>query len=247
VVINEEFVESEWHGATSVIGRRIASRAKNSPWMTIVGVVHDVRHYGLDQPMRPGIYMPMSWIEKDRTVGSMAFVAHTDGDPLALYSEVRALGRRIDPDLPIIKLETMRDAIDASLLQRRSAMLALSAFAAIALALAVGGIYAVLSFIVGRRRREIGIRMALGALARQMVGMVIRRAVVLVAIGVAIGLPPAFAAARVLGSLLAGVSPVDGVTYVGAVVVLAVTGIAAAIAPAIRAAAVDPRSAITES
>lgn len=111
----------------------------------------------------------------------------------------------------------------------------------------MGGIYAVLSFIVGRRRREIGIRMALGALARQTVGMVIRRAVVLVAIGVAIGLPLAVAAVRLLASLLAGVSPVDGTTYVAAVLLLAGTGIAAAIGPAIRAAAVDPRTAITES
>ncbi|MGH7524922.1 MAG: ABC transporter permease [Gemmatimonadales bacterium] len=249
VVVNEEFVQAQWPGATSAVGRRISERAKGSPWMTIIGVVHDARHYGLDQPMRPGIYLPMSWIDShggEVVSGYMTFVAHTNGDPRALYSDVRALIRRLDPTLPVIRLETMRDAVDASLQQRRSTMLVLSAFASIALALAVGGVYAVLSYIVGRRRREIGIRMALGALGRQMVGMVILRAAVLIGIGLAIGLPLAFAVARVLGSLLTGVSAVDGASYLAAVLLLVVTGIAAAIAPAIRAAAVDPRSALSE-
>jgi putative ABC transport system permease protein len=159
---------------------------------------------------------------------------------------VQALIHRIDPEVPVVGLRTMHQALATSLLLRRSMMLALGAFAALALVLAVGGIYAVLSYVVGRRRREIGIRMALGARRGQVIGMVIRRGVILIGVGLLIGFPVALLTARLLGTILVGVTAADPVTYAVVAMLLAATGIVAALAPARHAAAADPTTILHE-
>ena len=246
VIVNEEFARLHWPGVADVVGRRIAATSDGSPWMTIVGVVHDVRHYGLTEPMRPGIYMAMSFLDKGHNLQSFSFVAHTAGDPVALFPEVQALVRGIDPELPIIRLRTLRQSLDASLLQRRSMMLVLGVFAVMALGLAIGGLYAVLSHVVGRRRREIGIRMALGARRGQVIAMVIRRGAWLIAAGLAIGFPVALLGSRVLASMLVGVTGSDPATYAVVAVLLTMTGLAATLAPARRAASADPNQVLNE-
>src|SRR5205085_3113000 len=129
-------------------------------------------------------------------------------------------------ELPMFDVKTMEAALEQSMAGRRAIALWLASFALIALTLAVGGIYAVLSYVVGRRRHEIGIRMALGAQRGQVVQLVVRQGLRLVAVGVLVGLPLAFVAARVLSSILVGVSARDPITYAGVALLLALTGIA---------------------
>ena len=164
----------------------------------------------------------------------------------ALFTSMRAIVRELDPELPIFDAKTMKTAVNQSVATRRAIALWLATFAGIALTLAIGGIYAVLSYVVGRRRHEIGIRMALGAQAAQVLGLVVRQGLRLVAIGLAIGVPSGLLASRVLSSLLVGVTPTDPMTYLGVVVVLTATGAIAAWIPARRAASVDPKIALSE-
>ena len=247
LVVNEEFARLHWPGATDVIGKRVThSGGKSNPWMTVVGVVKDVKHYGLSEPMRPGIYFPMSFLDSTQSIQHFTFAVHTAGDASPVMPAIHAAMRSLDPELPLIQLRTMQDALDASLAGRRTIMIVLAAFAAIALTLSISGVYAVLSYVVGRRRREIGIRMALGAQRGQVIRMVVWQGARLMGIGLAIGLPAALFASRILASLLVGVTSSDAVTYTGVVIVLAVTGIVAALAPARRAASVSPTTVLAE-
>src|SRR5262249_3508763 len=121
-------------------------------WMTVTGVVHDVMHYGLTRPMIGGLYMSMTAIDSGNTFSRFAIVAHTAGDPSALFAAMRAIVRDMDPELPMFNVTTMRAALNQSIASRRALASWLATFAGIALTLAIGGIYAVLSYVVGRRR-----------------------------------------------------------------------------------------------
>jgi predicted permease len=247
LVVNEEFARLHWPGVSNVIGKRVAyNGSAMNTWMTVIGVVKDARHYGLSEPMRPGLYLPMSILDSTASRQQFSFTVHTAGDPAALFPAIRAALHLIDPELPIIQLRTMQNALDASLAGRRTLMIVLASFAAIALTLSIGGVYAVLSYVVGRRRREIGIRMALGAQRGQVVRMVVLRGARLVGLGLIIGLPVALLSSRLLTSLLVGVTPGDIMTYAAVVVLLAVTGLLAAFAPARRAASVNPTTVLAE-
>jgi ABC-type antimicrobial peptide transport system permease subunit len=150
----------------------------------------------------------------------------------------------MDPELPLIDLRSAQSRLDRSIATRQLIAFAFAAFGAVALILALGGIYAVLSYVVGRRRQEIGIRMALGARRAQVVRLVVRQGLRLVALGVAIGLPLALVATNSLASLLVDVSARDPLTYVAAVLLLAGTALISALIPARRAAGVDPKTAL---
>jgi predicted permease len=247
VVINEELAHRLWPGLANPTGKRLESRGDTSSnWSTVVGVVRDVKHYGLARAMIPGLYYPTTRIDSASTFDSFAYAVHTRGEPAALIQPIRAAVRSLDPELPVVDLKTGPQAIERALASAKTVALVLAAFAAIALALAIGGIYAVLSYVVGNRRHEIGIRMALGAQRAQVLRLVVRQGMGLVAIGVIIGVPVALAGARLLSSLLVGVSPGDPVTYAAVVLVLGATATIAAWIPARRAAGVDPRSALND-
>ena len=247
-VINDLLAKRLWPNVEDPVGKRFTFRGDTitGDWMTVVGVVKDVRHYGLVRPMRPGIYMSLTSIDSAHTFDRFAVVAKTRGDPAALFPSLRAVVRELDPELPLFDVKTMQTALNESMASRRAIALWLTAFAMIALTLAIGGIYAVLSYVVGRRRHEIGIRMALGAQRSEVLRLVVRQGMKLVAIGLVLGIPAAYAASRALSSLLVGVSGGDPATYVAVIVVLAVTGVAAAIVPARRAAGVEPKIALAE-
>ncbi|MEP6491877.1 MAG: ABC transporter permease [bacterium] len=248
VVVNEEFARHAWPTVADPVGKRMEGRSDTSStnWTTVVGVVKDAKHYGLSQPMIPGIYFPLTRIDTGSNFGTFAFVVHTSGNPVSLFQSVRNAVRALDPELPVFQLQTMQSSLDQSLAQARTVAFVLAAFAAIALTLAIGGIYAVLSYVVGRRRHEIGIRMALGAQSLQVLRMVVRQGLALVLIGLAIGVPAAFVATRLLSSLLVGVTAWDPVTYAAVIVLLVGTGAVAAAVPARRAARVDPKIALSE-
>jgi len=247
IVINEEMAKQLWPSVADPVGKRLTSLGDTSQnWQTVVGVVHDARHYGLSKPMIPGLYMPMTRVDSATDNDSYSLVVHTAGNPVSLFQSIRALVRTRDPELPIIGLKTSRTVLDESFSDARLIAFSLAAFAAVALTLAIGGIYAVLSYVVGRRRHEIGIRIALGAQRRQVGALVVRQGLLLVALGLVLGVPLALGSLRVLSSLLAGVTATDPVTYVFVIAILTITGAFAAFVPARRAAAMDPKIALND-
>ncbi|HEU4631338.1 MAG TPA: ABC transporter permease [Gemmatimonadaceae bacterium] len=245
-VVNQSFARRMWPGVADPTGRRFRSDDSTAPWVTVVGVAADVKHYGLAEPSRPGLYFPLASIDTGNSYPSLAFVVHTAVDPASVIPPARAVVRALNPELPLYDVKTMRGALESSLALRRATATTLAAFAAIALALAVGGMYAVLSYVVGRRRHEIGIRMALGAQRGQVVRHVVGQGLRLAAVGLALGLGGALLSARVLASALVGVTPRDPAVYALVAAVLAATALVAALVPARRAAAVDPKLSLGE-
>jgi predicted permease len=242
-VVNEAFVKTFWPGVSDPVGKRFKREGDKAPWITVVGFVSDVKHYGLERPMRPGIYYPYS----ANGFNTMTVVVRTAGDPGAFASSARAALREMDPELPMFRVRTMDEALQRSLAQRATYSWLLAIFAGMALVLALGGSYGVTSYLVSQRTREIGIRMALGARSGDIVATVLRRSLMIVSIGVVAGLAASLGLGRVLADLLFGVPPRDPRILAGAAAVLLALAIAANWLPARRASRVDPmRSLRTE-
>jgi ABC-type antimicrobial peptide transport system permease subunit len=176
----------------------------------------------------------------------MRFVVRTSVPPTSLVSAVTNAVHQVDPDEPVLKVETMEDVVNASLFQQRFSMLLLAAFAGLALLLAAVGIYSVLAFAVRRRAREIGIRMALGAQIGDVLRMILYDGMRPALIGVAIGLAGALALGRVVSTLIYGVSASDPATYLAVSGLLAAVALVASVIPAMRAAKVDPMTALRD-
>lgn len=206
----------------------------------IIGVVSDVRFGTLQQAPMRDVFLP--YLQAPRS-SAMLFL-RTGGDPERLLAPLRALLRELDPDLPVYDIRTIRDRMALATVQPRFTTWVLGAFAAAALALAAVGIYALLAFEVAQRRREIGIRMALGSGAGRVVGGVMRRGLTLAAVGILIGIPLALVLSRFLASLLFGVTPGDPLTYAGISVLLGLVAAAATLLPARAATRVNPMEAI---
>ena len=241
VIIDENMASRYWPGADPV-GRRLKSgRAESkTPWATIVGVVANVKQYALDSDSRVALY----YAALQLTPGEAYVALRTSGDPAAVAGAVTQEIRDIDPDILVADVKSMDQLVSESLARRRFAMIALSVFALTAMILAAVGIYGVMSYSVTQRTREIGIRMALGAPTRDVLRMVVGNGMVLAGIGVGIGLASAFAATRLMTSLLFGVSATDPLTYVAIAVVLAGVALVACFVPARRATRVDPMIAL---
>jgi putative ABC transport system permease protein len=203
---------------------------------TIVGVVANERFHGLDKAPPIAAYTPL--LQTPSATGVL--LLRTSGDPESLAASARRAIRDIDPGLAVFGVEPLDLTVARSVSQRRFTMLLLGAFALLALTLAAIGVQAILSYRVAARRREIGIRMALGAAPTSVLGLVLRDGAVLTVAGLAIGLGAAAAFTRLLRSLLFGVTPVDPLTFAAVAVCLAVVAVAAALAPALRASHVDP-------
>lgn len=237
VIVNESFARRFWQGADPV-GKRLRARG-NNPWVTVVGVAADIKHYGLEERMRPGVYFPHAQLARD-----MAIVIRSSVDPISLTSAARETLRQLDADLPMFQVRTMTDRMNESIWLRRTYSWLLGVFSAIALLLAAGGLYGVVSYSVSRRTHEIGIRMALGARQDQVLGQVLRQGLALAAAGLALGLGAAFLSARLLDTMLFGVSPRDPVIYGAVAAGLLAIAVLANLAPARRAASVDPMAAL---
>ncbi len=244
VLVNETFARRYLAGRDPVGRRlRLGSEPSDRPWLTVAGVYHDTRQWRLTDDLQPEIYLPyainpVAWW--DRTT----LVVETDVDPRTLVSSVRAAAWAIDPDLPVDPVRTMGDILEEEVAGPRFAAALVGLFAALALVIAVMGVYAVLAYAVSRRTKEMGVRLALGAPRGRVFRLVLGRGLALVAAGLAGGLAGAAVGARYVSSLLFGVTAGDPATYaaVGAAV-LAAAAVACAI-PAWRATAVDPIAAL---
>jgi len=248
VVINEQLAKQLWPNVVDPVGKRMIWNGDtvSTDWLTVVGVVRDVRHYGLVRPMIGGLYRSAFEADTTQTFASLGIAIRSATGEAAVVAAARAIVRELDPELPLIDVRSAQAALNRSFADRRTIAFVFAAFGGIALALALGGIYAVLSYVVGRRRQEIGIRMALGAQRSQVIGLVVRQGLRLVAIGVFLGLPVSLLALREISSLLVGVSARDPLTYAAAVLLLAATAALSALIPARRAAGVDPKTALVE-
>jgi putative ABC transport system permease protein len=247
-VINETMARRFW-GTSDPIGQRIAwgIEAAHMPWMRIVGVVGDVKQGPLNTETVPQLYT--SWAQvpdgmiADNVVGimrSLRVALRSEVAPTALADTVRARIRAIDPALPVTSMQTMSEIVKRSAAVARFNALLVSLFAVLALLLAAIGIAGMLATSVSRRLRELGIRMALGAQRRTLLALVIRQGMIPAAAGLAIGLPGAWLASRVLSSLLFGISPRDPITFMIVAGLLGIVALAACALPAWRATRVDP-------
>jgi putative ABC transport system permease protein len=242
VIVNETMARKYWPGQ-SAIGKRIKF-AEEAAWITIVGVVADVREMGLDVPVKAEMYLPFRQVSGFNGYKPRDLVIRTIGNPLELVAAVRREVHAVDADQPVSNVATMDQTLDSETQSRSVGMMLLVAFAALAFLLAVMGIYAVLAYFVTQRRAEIGVRLALGATPRSILGLVLKKGMSLTLIGVTIGLVAAFVLTRLMASLLFGVSASDPVTF--AVIALLLSGVAllACYIPARRATKVDPLVAL---
>jgi len=242
IIVNDTFVKTTWPGASSGLGKRLypGSRlprdGRPMRWLTVVGVTEDLKHYGLEQPVRPGIYLPLPMNPR----AASTVVLKTTGDSGAVAAAAQAAVREIDPEIPAYDMRTMDERLTRSRSLRAAYSWMLGVFAVMALLLALGGSYGVTSYLVSQRTRELGIRVALGAKRGDISRAVLKGSLVVVSIGVVIGVAGGIGAGRLLSSLLFGVPPYDVLILTLAAVALFVTGFLANWLPARRAAQVDP-------
>ena len=246
-VVNESLARLLWPGVDPV-GSRVSFVGPSGPWLQVVGVVGDTRSNAADAAPVPALYVPfaqkrwpwMTW---------MTLVMRTDATASAntLGSGLRGLLRHVDARLPVQGVSAVPDLYRESVARRRFATVLTGAFAALALILGVVGMYGVVSYGVVQRRREFGIRLALGARATQVTGVVVREALALAGIGLVVGLAAALGLTRVLAGLLYEVSPRDPVTFAAVALLVAVVAMAAAWVPARRATRIDPATTIRDA
>lgn len=228
------------------VGQRICmgENCSKGPWLTIVGVVGDAALQGLNDPRFPQVLSPHAQGVEGGPAGSMGVAIRTSSDPLSLAASVREQVRQLDRDQSVADLRTLDEVVSASLAQPRMNTLLLAVFATLALLLAAVGVYGVISYSVAQRVREIGIRMALGATRGKVLGMVVGEGLLLALAGLGLGLLTASGLARVMTSLLYGVTPNEPATFAAASVLLAAVAFLAAYIPARRATKVDPLVAL---
>jgi ABC-type antimicrobial peptide transport system permease subunit len=245
LLVNEEFVRQYISGAA--VGQRIGSLYSSDRGLEteIVGVVANVLKDGNDRSPEPEIYFLHSTGNR-RIIGYVNLVLRTAGNPAAVADEVRGLVRQTDRRAVIERIDPLTTLVSASVEQPRFGVTVLSAFAALALTLAAVGLYGVLSYGVSQRRKELGVRAALGADRSSLVGLVLREALTVTLVGAAVGLAAAAALTRLIQSLLFGISPLDPPTYVSAPGVLLVIATIAGLVPALRAARTDPAEVLRE-
>jgi predicted lysophospholipase L1 biosynthesis ABC-type transport system permease subunit len=239
-------------GGLSAVGRRIKWGPLDSPqpWRTIVGVVADVKAAGLaDEEPPAAFYMPAAQFDSGPVVGmarGQNYVVRTTGDPRATLSAVRLAVKEFDGLMPVSNLTAMDDLMFSTIADRKFNMFLLGAFALVALSLAAAGVYGLIAYSVAQRTRELGIRIALGAVPRDVLLLVIRQGARLALFGIAVGSVGAVVSTRWMRSMLFHVDPVDPLTFAAVGIVLAAVAIGATWAPALRAARVSPLTAIRD-
>ncbi len=242
VIVNESFAK-RLDSHRPALDQRIAFPGSKD-WMRVIGVTRDVKHYGLDEVMGPAVYLPYGRHHERYQPYSMAAVVRTTGDPLALVPMIRETLRSVDPSLPIFAIDTMKERVHRSLWIRRTYSWLIGVFAAVAAVMAVGGIYGIMSYSVSQRTQEMGVRLALGARAGDIVRHILTQGGRLIGIGLGVGLLGALGMGQLLAGLLFGVSTADPVVIVMVAALLLSVTLLACWLPARRAARIDPMAAL---
>ena len=236
-IVDQTMAQSFWPNQDP-IGKRIKRqrRGGEGTWMTVVGLVGDIKTDGFDQPDQPHVYLPIY----QNPGYAMAVYLRTEPRPESLGQPLRQQVQAVDPNLPVFDVKSLEEIVSDSLVQRRFGMQMLGLFGFVALLLAAIGIYGVMSYAVTQRTREMGIRLALGAQPRDVRKLVVRQGVTLAVVGVLIGLAGSFALTRLMANLLFGVRATDPLTFALIAVLLTVVALVACYLPARRATKVDP-------
>ena len=242
VVTLSETAANKLFPGTDPLGRRVRITG-DSAWLTIVGVVRDVRHTSLESAPGVDIYVP---VERE-PANYMRYVVRTSRSTSALAPEIRRAVRTFDPSLPIVGLESLESVVSRASVSRRFAMLLLGSFAVIALILAVGGVYAMVAYAVNQRTQELAVRVALGARPVEVVRTVMARGLGAVGVGLGAGVLLALGLGRLISALLYGVSAHDPAIYFAAPVILGAVAALSALVPALRASRIDPIAALRDS
>ncbi len=241
-LVNRSIAERLFAGADPVGRRFTFGRPERSgtPWITIVGVVEDTRLYGLDNPSRLEVYLPLAQSAPD----GMTLVVKSAADPDSLVPSIRGVVASIDPDQPVSEIASMDELRDRSVSTRRVTFVLLALFSGLALALAAVGIYGVMSYAVAQRTNELGIRLALGARRADVLRTVLGQGLSIAGAGIALGLAAALAATQLLRTLLFAVSAADAATFAAVASGVALVALAACAVPGWRAIRVDPQVAL---
>jgi predicted permease len=246
VIVNEALARRAWPQG-HVVGQRIRMGQNKSDERTVIGVVADIRHRGLDADPRPELYLPHAqWATGSGAIRVMYIVIKSERDPRTLIADVARAVRTLDPNLPIADVRTMDQVISSWTAARRLALTVLAMLAGAALVLAAVGLYGVVSYAVGQRTNEIGIRRALGARAGSVLALVARQGSAPVMIGITVGLAGAFGASRLIGAMLFQTSAADPVVFGAVPILLGVVAAVATYVPARRAVRVDPLTALRQ-
>jgi predicted permease len=249
LVVNQALARRYWANR-SPVGVRVRLGGNDAnPYATIAGVVADVRHAALDREPVPELYLPLAQAASILGRGEpreLTVTVRTAGDPAAATAAIRALVARLDPDLPVANVRTLAQVRARSLALTRFATLALGGFAALALALGAVGVFGVISYLTLGRRRELGIRMALGAERRGIFALVVGQGVRPALVGVGVGVGAALGLTRLLDALLFEVEPADAVTYAAVAGLFLAVAVLACWAPARRASRIDPAAVLRE-
>ncbi len=243
VMINEEMARRYWPGEDPLGKRFLLGGGAGPGWVTIIGIVRNVQHNGLDAEVKTQMYMAHEQFRfwgSGSPVYAMNVVVRAAGEPAALTGVVRRTIRSLDPTLPMSAFRVMEDVVSASVSQPRLVMWLLLAFSGLAVLLAAVGIYGILAYAVSERTQEFGIRMALGASSAEVAMLVVKGGIVLVGVGLAMGLTGALLVTRLVQSLLYQVSASDPGTLIGVSLVLGAVALIACYVPARRATRVDP-------
>jgi len=240
VAVINEAAARKYFPNESPLGRRFGSRLEESSKLEVIGVLRDAKYDSVRDAAVPTMYVPYQ--QNPRDVAT--FEVRTSGDPLAAVSSIRDAVREVDPDLPLMNVSTQLEEVEKRFLQEKLFAQAYTLFGGLALLVASIGLFGLMSYSVSRRTNEIGIRMALGARAEDVLRLVMGESMVLVAAGVAIGVCGAIAASRLVANLLFGLAPTDPLAIAGAIAVMLLVSAAAGYLPASRAARIEPMVAL---
>ncbi len=246
VVINETMKKMFWPDQSPLGQKLILDRqdepGEENPWRTIVGVVADVQRAGPREPIRPAMYLPQG----QRPSRGMVLMTRTQGDPKALINPVREVIQGLDPNLAGAEITTVEELLDKRLATHRFSVFLLGVFALVVLVLAAVGLYGIISYTVNQHIREMGLRIALGAQAKDIVVLVLKQGALLAVVGVVVGIVVAAAGSGVLKKFLFGIPPFDLLTYLGGALFLLAIALVASFLPARRASRTDPIVALRE-
>jgi len=251
VIVNRAMAQTYWPGQDP-IGKRVAvnyvgpGREGNAAarFRTVVGVVTNLKHRGLDAPVEPALYMPFLQDTTHHVFAGMHLFLRSNGNPVYLAGSLRARVHAVKSDQPVDEIRTMDSVAFQTLATRRLSLLLMGAFAALALLLSALGLYGAIAYSVSQRTREFGVRVALGGRPQDVLTLVMKEGLWQALIGIIVGMMVAFAAARAMAGLLFGVTATDPLTFAGVALLLLTTALAACYVPARRATRVDPMVAL---